>query len=101
MCVGSTADLISDVAGEAEAALAAAFDDARTRSPSVLFIDEIDGIAAARDREGDAGGGGAGLRALSVLLTEMDGMVRRRASPYVVLGATNRPDAIDPALRRP
>ena len=103
------AQLLSDAFGGAEAQLSAAFAAARARAPSVLFIDEIDGIAAARDGlgggggaggAGGGGGGGAAARLLALLLTEMDGAIARPEA-VLVLGATNRPEALDPALRRP
>ena len=101
----STAQLLSSVFGDAEAALAKAFADARSRAPSVLFLDEIDALGAARDGMGGSGGGGGGSdmmqgRLLALLLTEMDGVVARPEA-LLVLGATNRPEALDPALRRP
>ena len=100
----STAQLLSDVFGEAEATLARAFADARARAPAVLFLDEVDALGAARDglALASAGGGGSDThgRLLSLLLTEMDGVVSRPEA-LLVLGATNRPEALDPALRRP
>ena len=94
-----TAQLLSSEPGDAEATLSAAFSDARARAPAVLFLDEIDGLGAARD---DSGGGGTASesRLLALLLTEMDG-IRVQPEALLVLGATNRPDALDPALRRP
>ena len=100
----STAHLLSDVFGEAEATLARAFADARARAPAVLFLDEVDALGAAREGLALASGGGGGSdthgRLLSLLLTEMDGVVSRPEA-LLVLGATNRPEALDPALRRP
>ena len=104
----STAQLLSSVFGDAEATLARAFADARARAPSVLFLDELDALGAARDALA-GGGGGSGVgsssetqhgRLLALLLTEMDGVVSR-PEPLLVLGATNRPEALDAALRRP
>jgi len=76
------------------------FEQARTRAPAIVFIDEIDALGARRD------GGYAGLtgndereQTLNQLLAEMDGF--EQSDGVVVLAATNRPDALDPALRRP
>ena len=73
------------------------FDKARQAAPCVLFFDELDSIARSRGSSaGDAGG--AGDRVLNQLLTEMDGMEQENV---FIIGATNRPDIIDPALMRP
>lgn len=75
------------------------FDKARAAAPCVMFFDELDSIAKARG--GGAGGdaGGAGDRVLNQILTEMDGMNAKKN--VFIIGATNRPDQIDPALLRP
>ncbi|KAJ3125285.1 AAA ATPase cdc48 [Nowakowskiella sp. JEL0407] len=84
--------------GESEANVRDVFDKARAAAPCVLFFDELDSIAKARGSSaGDAGG--AGDRVLNQLLTEMDGMNAKKN--VFVIGATNRPDHIDPALLRP
>jgi transitional endoplasmic reticulum ATPase len=74
------------------------FDKARAAAPCVMFFDELDSIAKARGGSmGDAGG--AGDRVLNQILTEMDGMNSKKN--VFIIGATNRPDQIDPALLRP
>jgi len=74
------------------------FDKARQSAPCVLFFDELDSIATQRgSSSGDAGG--AADRVLNQLLTEMDGMSAKKT--VFIIGATNRPDIIDPALLRP
>ncbi|KAL5717642.1 Cell division control protein 48 E [Ranunculus cassubicifolius] len=84
--------------GESEANVRDIFDKARQSAPCVLFFDELDSIATQRGSSvGDAGG--AGDRVLNQLLTEMDGMSAKKT--VFVIGATNRPDIIDPALLRP
>ncbi|KAI8810456.1 P-loop containing nucleoside triphosphate hydrolase protein [Cladochytrium replicatum] len=84
--------------GESEANVRDVFDKARAAAPCVLFFDELDSIAKARGSSlGDAGG--AGDRVLNQMLTEMDGMNAKKN--VFVIGATNRPDQIDPALLRP
>ncbi|KAJ3278477.1 AAA ATPase cdc48 [Borealophlyctis nickersoniae] len=84
--------------GESEANVRDVFDKARAASPCVMFFDELDSIAKARGgSSGDAGG--AGDRVLNQILTEMDGMNAKKN--VFVIGATNRPDQIDPALLRP
>ncbi|KAF9362650.1 AAA ATPase cdc48 [Mortierella sp. NVP85] len=84
--------------GESEANVRDVFDKARAAAPCVMFFDELDSIAKAR---GSSGGdaGGAGDRVLNQILTEMDGMNAKKN--VFVIGATNRPDQIDPALLRP
>ncbi|KAL3512787.1 hypothetical protein ACH5RR_025504 [Cinchona calisaya] len=84
--------------GESEANVREIFDKARQSAPCVLFFDELDSIATQRgSHAGDAGG--AADRVLNQLLTEMDGMTAKKT--VFIIGATNRPDIIDPALLRP
>ncbi|ORX82620.1 AAA ATPase [Basidiobolus meristosporus CBS 931.73] len=84
--------------GESEANVRDVFDKARAAAPCVMFFDELDSVAKARgSSSGDAGG--AGDRVLNQILTEMDGMNAKKN--VFVIGATNRPDQIDPALLRP
>nr|CAB3497060.1 unnamed protein product [Digitaria exilis] len=84
--------------GESEANVREIFDKARQSAPCVLFFDELDSIATQRGSSvGDAGG--AADRVLNQLLTEMDGMNVKKT--VFIIGATNRPDIIDPALLRP
>jgi transitional endoplasmic reticulum ATPase len=84
--------------GESEANIREIFDKARQAAPCVLFFDELDSIASSRGgHSGDAGG--AGDRVVNQLLTEMDGMESKKN--VFIIGATNRPDIIDPALMRP
>jgi len=81
--------------GESEKALREVFEQASKDAPAIVFIDEIDSIAPKRDRVP----GEAEKRLVAQLLTLMDGLEAR--SNLVVIAATNRPDAIDEALRRP
>jgi len=81
--------------GESEERLREIFTQAEENSPSIIFIDEIDSIAPKRDEVS----GEVEKRIVSQLLTLMDGMKSR--GKVVVIAATNRPDSIDPALRRP
>ena len=81
--------------GESEERLREIFKQAEENSPSIIFIDEIDSIAPKRDEVS----GELEKRIVSQLLTLMDGMKSR--GKVVVIAATNRPDSIDPALRRP
>ena len=84
--------------GESEANVRDVFDKARAAAPCVMFFDELDSIAKSRGSAvGDAGG--AGDRVLNQILTEMDGMNTKKN--VFIIGATNRPDHIDPALLRP
>ena len=101
----NSAGLFSQYLGDSERNLRDVFRDARNKAPCILFFDEVDCIAARRDGEDAAAdGGGVGNRLLSTLLNEMDGVDSDRSADegsIVVLGATNRPDAIDAALMRP
>ena len=81
--------------GESEERIREIFKQAKENSPSIIFIDEIDSIAPKRDEVA----GELERRIVSQLLTLMDGMNAR--GKVVVIAATNRPDSIDPALRRP
>jgi transitional endoplasmic reticulum ATPase len=81
--------------GESEERIREIFKQAEDNSPSIIFIDEIDSIAPKRDEVS----GEVEKRIVSQLLTLMDGMKSR--GKVVVIAATNRPDSIDPALRRP
>lgn len=84
--------------GESEANVRDVFDKARSAAPCVLFFDELDSIAKARG--GNVGdGGGAADRVINQVLTEMDGMNVKKN--VFIIGATNRPDIIDPAILRP
>jgi cell division protease FtsH len=74
------------------------FEQARARGPAIVFIDEIDALGARRDHGGMAGSDER-EQTLNQLLAEMDGF--EDSAGVVVLAATNRPDALDPALRRP
>ncbi|XP_067829090.1 transitional endoplasmic reticulum ATPase-like isoform X2 [Heptranchias perlo] len=84
--------------GESEANVRDVFDKARQAAPCILFFDELDSIA--KSRGGNAGdGGGAADRVINQILTEMDGMSDKKN--VFIIGATNRPDIIDPAILRP
>jgi len=88
-------EVLSKWVGESEKRIREIFRKARQAAPTVIFIDEIDAIAPARGAEGDR----VTDRLINQLLTEMDGIERN--SGVVVIGATNRPDILDPALLRP
>lgn len=88
--------IVSKYLGETEAALRDIFDEARKYQPSIIFIDEIDSIAPNRSHDDS---GEVESRVVATLLTLMDGM--GAAGRLVVVAATNRPNSIDPALRRP
>ena len=88
-------EIISKYYGESEKQLREIFDDAAANSPAIIFIDELDSIAPKREDVT----GEVERRVVAQLLTLLDGMGGR--DNVVVIGATNRRDAIDPALRRP
>jgi transitional endoplasmic reticulum ATPase len=90
-------ELISKWVGESERGVREIFRKARQAAPCVIFLDEMDSIAPTRGM--DAGGGGGTERIVSQILTEIDGISELHG--VVVLGATNRPDMVDPALLRP
>merc|ERR550514_2517045 len=87
-------EIMSKMAGESEANLRRAFEEAEKNAPAIIFIDEIDSIAPKRDKTS----GEVEKRVVSQLLTLMDGMKGR--NNVVVIAATNRPNTIDTALRR-
>ncbi|CEH14670.1 aaa-domain-containing protein [Ceraceosorus bombacis] len=89
------ADCLSKWVGEAERQLRLLFEEARASQPSIIFFDEIDGLAPVRSSKQDQ----IHASIVSTLLALMDGMDGR--GQVVVIGATNRPDSVDPALRRP
>merc|ERR1719194_200573 len=87
-------EIMSKLAGESETNLRKAFEEAEKNAPAIIFIDEIDSIAPKREKTN----GEVERRIVSQLLTLMDGMKSR--AHVIVMGATNRPNSIDPALRR-
>lgn len=88
-------EIMSKFYGESEARLREIFKEAKEKSPSIIFIDEIDSIAPKREEVT----GEVERRVVSQLLSLMDGLEAR--GKVIVISATNRPNAIDPALRRP
>jgi transitional endoplasmic reticulum ATPase len=88
-------EIMNKYYGETEAKLRDIFKEAKDNSPSIIFIDEIDAIAPKREEAY----GDVEKRVVAQLLALMDGLNDR--GNVIVLGATNRPDSIDPALRRP
>jgi transitional endoplasmic reticulum ATPase len=88
-------EIMSKYYGESEERLRQIFDEAQKNSPSIIFIDEVDSIAPKREEVT----GEVEKRVVAQLLALMDGMEAR--GKVVVIAATNRPNAIDPALRRP
>jgi transitional endoplasmic reticulum ATPase len=90
------AELLSKWVGESERAVRELFRRAREAAPTLVFLDEVDALAPTR---GQATDGGTTDRVVAALLTELDGVESLRN--VVVIGATNRPDLVDPALLRP
>ncbi|MCU7727204.1 AAA family ATPase [Actinoplanes sp. KI2] len=90
------AELLSKWVGDSERAVRELFRRAREAAPTLVFLDEVDALAPTR---GQATDGGTADRVVAALLTELDGVEELRN--VVVVGATNRPDLIDPALLRP
>ncbi|WP_373234624.1 AAA family ATPase [Mycobacterium marinum] len=89
-------ELMDKWVGSSEKAVRELFRRARDSAPSLVFLDEVDALAPRRGQSFDSG---VGDRVVAALLTELDGIEPLR--DVVVLGATNRPDLIDPALLRP
>ena len=89
------ADALSKWVGEAERQLRLLFEEARKTQPSIIFFDEIDGLAPVRSSKQEQ----IHASIVATLLALMDGMDGR--GQVIVIGATNRPDSVDPALRRP
>lgn len=89
-------ELVSMYIGETEANIRALFAQARLAQPAILFFDELDSLAAPRGQDGDSGG--VADRVAAQLMVEMD---RADEADVFVIGATNRPDLIEPALLRP
>ena len=89
------ADCLSKWVGEAERQLRLLFEEAKNSQPSIIFFDEIDGLAPVRSSKQEQ----IHASIVSTLLALMDGMDGR--GQVIVIGATNRPDSVDPALRRP
>jgi len=87
-------EIMSKLAGESESNLRKAFEEAEKNAPAIIFIDEIDSIAPKREKTQ----GEVERRIVSQLLTLMDGLKSR--AHIIVMGATNRPNSIDAALRR-
>ncbi|XP_055762513.1 transitional endoplasmic reticulum ATPase-like [Salvelinus fontinalis] len=87
-------EIMSKMAGESESNLRKAFEEAEKNSPAIIFIDELDSIAPKREKTH----GEVERRIVSQLLTLMDGLKQR--THVIVMAATNRPNSIDPALRR-
>ncbi|GGS10776.1 ATPase [Micromonospora fulviviridis] len=90
------AELLSKWVGESERAVRELFRRAREAAPTLVFLDEVDALAPVR---GQASDGGTTDRVVAALLTELDGVEALRN--VVVVGATNRPELVDPALLRP
>ena len=93
------ADCLGKYSGEAERTLRLIFEEAQKCAPSVIFFDEMDGLAPNRANQSMSDSSTFTPSVVTTLLSLMDGVSDR--GQVIVIGATNRPDAIDPALRRP
>lgn len=89
-------ELLNMYVGESERAVRQCFQRARNSAPCVIFFDEFDSLCPKRS---DNAEGGAGMRVVNQLLTEMDGIEDRKG--VFLMAATNRPDIVDPAVLRP
>lgn len=97
MLVVNGPELLSQVLGDSEAGVRGVFAAARALSPAVVFLDELDSLAPNRE----AGASGPAARVVSALAGELDALGADPGARVVVVAATNRPDAVDAALRRP
>ncbi len=88
-------EILSKWFGESEERIAAVFEAARESQPAIIFFDEVDAFGAKRSDYDPVIG-----RVVDALLTEMDGMSRTEGEKVLILGATNKPWSVDPALRR-
>ncbi|KAK4957560.1 Ribosome biogenesis ATPase rix7 [Elasticomyces elasticus] len=88
--------IVSGMSGESERGIRDRFEEAKKAAPCVIFVDEIDAIAPKRDTSQSQ----MEKRIVAQLLVSMDELNRDQTKPIIVLATTNRPDAIDPALRR-
>lgn len=91
-------ELLNMYIGESEANVRRVFEKARDAKPCVIFFDELDSVAPRRGHQGDSGG--VMDRIVSQMLAELDGINAGETNVFV-MGATNRPDLLDPALLRP
>jgi len=91
-------ELLNKYVGESERAVRSVFERARISPPCVIFFDEMDALCPRRD--GSSGSSGATERVVNQMLTEMDGAGESNRG-VIVIGATNRPDMVDPAILRP
>jgi AAA family ATPase len=94
-------ELTSAYHGETEASIRRVFTEARSRAPCIIILDEVDAICPKRE---EGAGSEPEKRAVATLLTELDGVGdgdENAAGRVIVVATTNRPNAIDPALRRP
>lgn len=92
----SSSDLVSKWMGESEKLVSELFAEARANAPSIIFIDEVDSLVSARgDNESEAA-----RRIKTEFLVQMDGVGNNKDQQVLILGATNLPNALDPAIRR-
>jgi len=99
----SAPEIVTGISGDSERQIRALFRAAADNAPAIIFVDEIDVIAPKRGESGGGGGRGMEKRMVAQLLTCLDDLnpqKTRGGAPVMVLGATNRPDSIDSALRR-
>jgi ribosome biogenesis ATPase len=89
-------ELLNMYVGESEKAVRQCFQRARNSAPCVIFFDELDALCPKRS---DSGEGGASMRVVNQMLTEMDGIESRKG--VFLMAASNRPEIVDPAVLRP
>ncbi|CAD5231815.1 unnamed protein product [Bursaphelenchus xylophilus] len=92
-------ELLNQYIGQSEKNLRQVFERAKAAAPSIIFFDELDSLAPSRGVAGDSGG--VMDRMVSQLLSELDDLQTQKDAPVFVMGATNRPDLLDPCLLSP
>ncbi len=96
----SSSDIISKYVGESERNIKELFDEIKSNTPCILFIDELDSMCTKRVESSSGAGGGGGTKSLQQFLVQLDGICETNLDGVLILGATNIPWELDPAMMR-